>query len=69
MWLYKDLTNAIKANGEKYPYTAVRKCKRCNKHQYKYSDWVDEELTVRKSDSIKNLDEHQKENEKAGDKT
>ncbi|MEO5571302.1 MAG: hypothetical protein ABIT08_05565 [Bacteroidia bacterium] len=69
MWLYKDLTNAIREHGEKYPYTAVRKCRRCDKHEYKYAEWVDEELPVKQSGPMINRDRPEIASEKTGDKT
>lgn len=43
-WKYRDFSKYIKSNGEKYIYTELRKCKRCNKQEYKYEDWVSEDL-------------------------
>jgi hypothetical protein len=28
--------------------TAIRKCKRCIKYQYKYAEWVDDEFVSKK---------------------
>ena len=38
----------MKSNGERYPYSVVRKCKRCDKHQYKYAEWIDGEFVSEK---------------------
>jgi hypothetical protein len=46
-WRYKDLSNYMKANGERYSCYTVRKCKWCEKHQYKYAEWVDEEIVLK----------------------
>lgn len=38
-WQYKDYTNHIKANGEKYEFTKSRECNRCEINQYFYLEW------------------------------
>ena len=39
-WMVKYLNNAIKANGERYKFSKIRKCARCEKHEYFYSEWI-----------------------------
>jgi hypothetical protein len=51
-WVYKDLTNSIKLNGERYSLSAIRKCKRCEKHQYKYTEWVDDATNKDKDEMV-----------------
>lgn len=41
-WQYKDYTNHINANGEKYEFSESRQCLRCEVNQYLYSDWKTE---------------------------
>ena len=41
-WRYKNYSNVLKADGTKHNYTSVRKCFRCMKRQYLYSEWKDE---------------------------
>lgn len=41
-WMYKDYTNWIKENGEKYYFKASRNCKRCNQHEYLHATWEPE---------------------------
>jgi hypothetical protein len=43
-WLYRDFTNAVKANGESYQYTKMRKCVRCEDHEYLYAQWVSKDM-------------------------
>jgi hypothetical protein len=45
-WRYKDYTNAVKADGTKYQLSQVRKCMRCDEHEYKYDKWVKKEMAV-----------------------
>jgi hypothetical protein len=39
-WLYKDYSNYIQADGNKYAFKASRSCTRCNQHAYFYSEWI-----------------------------
>lgn len=39
-WKYKDYTNAVKWDGGKYTLSKVRKCMRCDEHEFKYDTWV-----------------------------
>lgn len=60
-WRYKDYTNWMKENGEKYDFRASRKCTRCNLHEYLYEDWQMVEKpssydVQRDSKSLKKLD-------------
>jgi len=41
--IYKDYSNYIQADGNKYAFKASRCCTRCNQHAYFYSEWVVEE--------------------------
>ena len=41
-WLYKDYSNYMKANGDKYEFRASRSCKRCGENAYFYSAWTTE---------------------------
>ena len=43
-WVYKDFSNAVNEKGSKIGYTKVRKCLRCEKHEYKYAQWLGEDL-------------------------
>ena len=43
-WKYKDFSFAIKSDGSKYSFSATRICKRCDKKEYKFSEWIDETL-------------------------
>ena len=43
-WRYKNYTNAIKMDGKKFLFTSARRCKRCDKYEYKYSSWVGKEF-------------------------
>ena len=45
-WIYKDCSNAMMSNGEKYEYSKLRKCLRCNKREYSYDEWLEEEQVV-----------------------
>ncbi len=38
-WRYKDYSNWIKENGDKYDFKASRNCIRCNQNEYLYSEW------------------------------
>jgi hypothetical protein len=38
-WRYKDYSNWMKENGEKYDFKATRKCSRCHLHEYLYEEW------------------------------
>ena len=38
-WRYKDYSNWMKENGEKYDFKASRKCTRCHTHEYLFDDW------------------------------
>jgi hypothetical protein len=40
-WRYKDYSNFMKANGEKYDFTIARHCTRCQKRSYFNGKWVD----------------------------
>ena len=42
-WLYKDYSNYIQADGNKYAFKASRSCMRCKQHAYYYSEWIIEE--------------------------
>ncbi|MFI5219141.1 MAG: hypothetical protein ACHQNT_06595 [Bacteroidia bacterium] len=44
-WLYKDYSNCMKANGDKYDFTASRVCTLCRKHGYFYDEWQSEKKT------------------------
>jgi hypothetical protein len=33
----------MRPNGEKYEYSKLRKCLRCNKREYLYEEWLEEE--------------------------
>jgi hypothetical protein len=48
----KNLSNSIKLNEERYSLSAIRKCKRCEKHQYKYTEWVDDVLKKDKDEAV-----------------
>ena len=50
-WRYKDYTSALDDKGNKYPYTATRLCKRCEKKEFKLAKWVDEKL-INQSDTF-----------------
>lgn len=50
-WQYKDYSNYIKVNGEKYDFTASRHCSRCNQFAYFYKDWQTEERSVHDFDN------------------
>jgi hypothetical protein len=41
-WRYKDYTNSIKPNGEKFEFSASRFCSRCREHGYLYDEWKSE---------------------------
>jgi len=41
-WLYKDYSNHIQADGNKYAFKASRCCTRCSEHAYFYSEWIAE---------------------------
>jgi len=41
-WLYKDYSNYIQADGNKYAFKASRSCTRCSLHEYYYSEWIAE---------------------------
>jgi hypothetical protein len=45
-WRYKDYTNAIRWDGKRYSFTMVRKCMRCDEHEYKYDYWVKKEKAL-----------------------
>jgi hypothetical protein len=38
-WLYKDYSNHMKWNGDKYEFRASRRCSRCNQNSYFYTEW------------------------------
>ena len=38
-WSYKDYSNYVKLNGEKYEFRASRNCKRCSENAYFYTTW------------------------------
>ena len=38
-WRYKDYSNWMKENGERYDFKATRKCNRCLQHEYLYDQW------------------------------
>ena len=40
-WRYKDYSNILTDEGKKHEFTSVRKCFRCSKRQYFFSDWMD----------------------------
>jgi hypothetical protein len=40
-WRYKDYSNFIKPNGEKYDFTVARWCSRCHKRSYYNGKWLD----------------------------
>ena len=41
-WLYKDYSNYIQADGNKYAFKASRSCTRCSQHAYFYTEWIPE---------------------------
>jgi hypothetical protein len=41
-WSYKDYSNHITANGDKYDFRASRHCSRCGQNAYFYSEWKNE---------------------------
>lgn len=41
-WRYKDYSNFMKPNGDKYDFTAARNCTRCSQHAYYYNTWKNE---------------------------
>jgi hypothetical protein len=42
-WRYKDFSNYMKSNGDKFDFLASRKCIRCYQHAYYYAEWENEE--------------------------
>ena len=38
-WRYKDYSNWIKDNGDRYDFKASRKCSRCAQKEYLFQDW------------------------------
>ncbi len=42
-WRYKDYSNYIKPNGDKFDFTASRNCVRCDQYAYYYKDWKTQE--------------------------
>jgi hypothetical protein len=41
-WQFRDYSNYITSNGDKYPFSKSRECTRCHQVQYFYSDWKTE---------------------------
>ncbi|MEO8147458.1 MAG: hypothetical protein ABI723_07465 [Bacteroidia bacterium] len=41
-WRYKDYSTWIMDNGDKYPFKAARRCARCNRNEYFYTEWIQE---------------------------
>ena len=38
-WRYRDYSNHIQSNGEKYAFRAARDCTRCKQFSYYYKSW------------------------------
>lgn len=38
-WHYKDYSNWIKENGDRYEFNASRNCSICDRNEYLYSKW------------------------------
>ena len=45
-WRYKDYTFAVKADGTPYKLSHVRKCMRCDEHEFKYDTWVKRDQAI-----------------------
>jgi hypothetical protein len=45
-WRYKDYTNSLRWDGKRYSFTSLRKCIRCEEHEYKYDNWVKKEKAL-----------------------
>jgi hypothetical protein len=43
-WFLKGYKNTVDVDGRKIPFTAKRICSRCEKSEYKYAEWIDENL-------------------------
>ena len=50
-WMYKNYSNVMKANGEKYYFSASRFCTRCHQHAYFYDKWVNSAKSIHDFDS------------------
>lgn len=38
-WQYKDYSNWMKENGDRYDFKASRKCSRCKQLEYLFENW------------------------------
>lgn len=54
-WRYKNYANIVKNDGDRYLFSASRKCKRCNVCQYKYDEWVEKQYLI-PSDRLKTFE-------------